>query len=90
MNKPNINKKPWPGAVSLWAIAALMNCFGLAQLTQAVGGCTEIASGLDLPVGTQSDSAASPDAGAAPVDARVDWPAASGRWVTDRRRHKYI
>src|SRR5206468_7756410 len=23
MNKPNINKKPWRGAVSLWAIAAL-------------------------------------------------------------------
>ena len=50
--KPNINKKPWPGAVSLWAIAALMSYFGLAQLAQAVGECTEIASGLDLPVGT--------------------------------------
>ena len=50
--KPNINKKPWPGAVSLWAIAALMSCFGLAQLAQAVGECTEIASGLNLPVGT--------------------------------------
>jgi len=52
MNKPNINKKPWPGAVSLWAIAALMSCFGLAQLAQAVGECTEIASGLHLPLGT--------------------------------------
>ena len=52
MNKPNINKKPWPGAVSLWATAALMSCFGLAQLAQPVGECTEIASGLDLPVGT--------------------------------------
>jgi hypothetical protein len=50
MNKPKINKKPWPGAVSLWA--ALMSCFGLAQLAQAVGECTEIASGLNLPVGT--------------------------------------
>ena len=52
MNKPNINKKPWPGAVSLWATAALMSCFGPAQLAQGVGECTEIASGLDLPVGT--------------------------------------
>jgi hypothetical protein len=52
MNKPNINKKPWPGAVSLWAIAALMSCFWLAQLAQVVGAFTEIASGLDLPVGT--------------------------------------
>ena len=52
MNKPNINKNPWPGAVSLWATAALMSCFVLAQLAQAVGECTEIASGLDLPVGT--------------------------------------
>ena len=50
MNKPKINKKPWPGAVNLWA--ALMSCFGLAQLAQAVGECTEIASGLNLPVGT--------------------------------------
>jgi hypothetical protein len=54
--KPNINKKPWPCAVSLWAIAALMSYFGLAQLAQAVGECTEIASGLNLPVGTALSS----------------------------------
>jgi hypothetical protein len=52
MNKPNINKKNLRGTVSLWAIAALLTCFGLAQAAQAVGQCTEIASGLNLPVGT--------------------------------------